>query len=268
MHPTSLHKQQERIKERINTAINKEDNAIRSTANHVVLSEARNPFDDRFDNTEKVPSQSTQPIVSGCTKLATEVTSLIIVSVKVTHQSSSTEVFTHALLDNGSQGTFIHKDLLDQLKVPSIPASITVKTMTGETTERCLAVDNLQVCSVTYPPVEIKLSRCYSRRSISVEEEEEVPTLSRIKRWKYLSDIHKFLPKDTDLINIGIIIGGNCPKALEPIEIIPSVGNDPYAYRSVLGWCITEPITKGICQIIRINSNVTRFIPKRKHCSI
>ena len=31
-------------------------------------------------------------------------------------------------------------------------------------------------------------------------------------------------------------------KALEPIKIIPSNGDSPYAYRTLLRWCIVGPI--------------------------
>ena len=38
------------------------------------------------------------------------------------------------------------------------------------------------------------------------------------------------------------MIGGNCPKANEPVEMIQSVGNGPYGKRTRLGWCIVGSI--------------------------
>ena len=54
-----------------------------------------------------------------------------------------------------------------------------------------------------------------------------------------MDGIHPFLPQEGDDLDFGILIGGNCPRALEPIEVIPCQFDGPYAFRSVLGWCVT-----------------------------
>ena len=41
-----------------------------------------------------------------------------------------------------------------------------------------------------------------------------------------------------DNIEVGMLIGANCMKALEPMEIISSRNGELYAYRINLGWCI------------------------------
>ena len=43
-------------------------------------------------------------------------------------------------------------------------------------------------------------------------------------------------------IPIGLLIGGDCPRAQEPYEVIPSDCGGPYAYRARLGWCIVGPM--------------------------
>ena len=35
-----------------------------------------------------------------------------------------------------------------------------------------------------------------------------------------------------------MLIGANCMKALEPMEIISSRNGGPHAYKTKLGWCI------------------------------
>jgi hypothetical protein len=37
-------------------------------------------------------------------------------------------------------------------------------------------------------------------------------------------------------VEIGLLIGMNCAKAIKPHEVIPGSGNDPYAIRTILGW--------------------------------
>ena len=43
-------------------------------------------------------------------------------------------------------------------------------------------------------------------------------------------------------ISIGILIGGNCSKALEPLEVIPSNDGGRYAFRTLLWLCIVGHI--------------------------
>ena len=75
--------------------------------------------------------------------------SLCIVPVILSHPTSSKAIETYALLDNGSQGTFIRKDLIKQLQIlGTTSTTLTIKTMTGERKETCLAVDDLEVSAV------------------------------------------------------------------------------------------------------------------------
>ena len=45
-----------------------------------------------------------------------------------------------------------------------------------------------------------------------------------------------------DNISVGLLIGANCTKALEPIDVILSKYNGPYAIKTRLGWCIVGPV--------------------------
>ena len=72
----------------------------------------------------------------------------------------------------------------------------------------------------------------------------EIATPNNIKQWKYL---HRIIPEmkiDKDL-EVGLLIGANCLRALEPQEVISSQDDGPYAFKTRLGWCIVGPITEG-----------------------
>ena len=45
-----------------------------------------------------------------------------------------------------------------------------------------------------------------------------------------------------DNIEVRMLTGANCMKALEPMEIMSSRNGGPYAYRTKLEWCIVRPI--------------------------
>ena len=52
-----------------------------------------------------------------------------------------------------------------------------------------------------------------------------------------------------DDIQVGLLVGANCMKALEPTRIIHGEGGGPYAYKTRLGWGVVGPIdciNKGI----------------------
>ncbi|XP_057302738.1 uncharacterized protein LOC130636904 [Hydractinia symbiolongicarpus] len=147
------------------------------------------------------PSDGNKPIGVNYSKLKIEVISLNVVPVKISHPSSTVEIITKALLDNGSQGTFVHESILEEL---------------NDSSNR------------------LNLPRVFSRKFLPVDKE-DIPTPNKVAKWSYLNKIHKNLQQDEEKTDIGILIGVNCPGALEPIEIIPSQGNGPYAFCSVLG---------------------------------
>lgn len=63
----------------------------------------------------------------------------------------------------------------------------------------------------------VKIVQCTSRASSSRE----------------LSvDLYDGRLKDDENISIGLLIGGNCPTALEPVKVISSGTGCPYAYQS------------------------------------
>ena len=70
-------------------------------------------------------------------------------------------------------------------------------------------------------------------------DEQEIATSEKVKRWNYLEGIAKEISSNTD-ISVGLLIGVNCAKALEPKELISSRENGPYCSQDnlwlVCGW--------------------------------
>ena len=51
-----------------------------------------------------------------------------------------------------------------------------------------------------------------------------------------------------------MLIGANCMKALEPLKIMSSWNDGPYAYRKKLGWCIVGPmVNKSSNKLVKHN---------------
>ena len=185
------------------------------------------------------------------TSLPTTSISMCVVQVQLWHKDNpDTKTTVYALLDECSTGTFIRDDVLDDLGVPdndldpSLP--VEVKTVNGAKEQRARGAKGLVVQaavrhSEVYQDTPVNLPYTYSRWFLAVGPE-EIPTPSRIRPWNHLSKLAKMIPEYDPSIPIGLMIGGNCPKANDIMESVPSVDDGPYAKRTRLGWCIIGPI--------------------------
>ena len=88
----------------------------------------------------------------------------------------------------------------------------------------------------------LNLPPAYTREDIPVDIE-EVPTRENIKSGDHLAVIAEKLPHTAN-IEIGLLIGGDCAKALEPQEVIQSKNGGPFAFSTTLGWCVVVPLAK------------------------
>ena len=62
----------------------------------------------------------------------------------------------------------------------------------------------------------------------------------RLRRIKYL-----VMPLN-EALEVGLLIGLNCPRAIKPLEVIPGKEDDPYAKKTALGWGVigaVRPLT-------------------------
>ncbi len=193
--------------------------------------------------TPVLPSRST--ISHSSNQRESEIVSMCIVPVRLSHKDHpDKEITVYAVLDDCSKGTFILESVLSDLDLTETrPTQVTIRTMTGCTTEDTFSVEGLVVkCSTNhetnYPSSKtVQLPKAFSRSMIPVENE-EIPTIERVRRWDHLKPILQKLSSYDSSIPFGLLIGANCPKALEPHEVILSVQDGPYALRSQLGWCL------------------------------
>ena len=176
-----------------------------------------------------------------------QVISMCVVPVQVRYKGSNTVVRTMAMLDNCSQGSFVKTTLLDELSVKGTMTSVTIKTLNGDQKYQSFAVDGLEVSNVQgMRPDWIKLPRVFSQEDLPVASD-EIATPENIQDWEYL---HRIIPEiniDKNL-DVKLLIGANCLRALEPQEVISSQGDGPYAFKTRLGWCVVGPISNACYQ--------------------
>ena len=194
------------------------------------------------DKNETAMKSNCTGIGSAATNLG-EVISMWVVSVRLRHCNSDKEVSTFALLDTCSQGTFVTDDLLKKLGLSGDRSSININTLNGNKKMKSSLIEALMVSKQSLSKDKIiqwvKLPKLYSREHIPVDSA-ETATPEKLKSWRYLDSIAKYIVRD-DKFSVDLLIAANCIQALEPISVISSQDGGPYALQTILSWCIVGP---------------------------
>ena len=157
--------------------------------------------------------------VAACASLNTgmKVISMYVVPVKLRHGDSGETLKTYLLLDSCNQGTFILERLLKMFGIKGRKPSINIKTLKGEVTNKSSVINGLKVASSRNSSEDwLELPDTYTKKYLPVGKE-DVATPSKLKKWGHLERILDEINED-DNISVGLLIGANCTKALEPID--------------------------------------------------
>ncbi len=186
--------------------------------------------------------QRANAATSSCNVLSSNESSVILQSilpVRVSQEGSNVSVVTYAFYDQGSTGCFISEDLLDQVGATNTDTTLQLKTMHGNNFVRTKAVEGLKVADINNRNV-ISLPKTFSRSAIPVGNE-QIPKPEILRRWSHLREIASDIPEFKPDLQVGLLIGSNCPKALEPLKVIPVSGDGPFAMLLRHGWTVNGP---------------------------
>ena len=159
-------------------------------------------------------------------KSGSKVISMCIFPVKIKHVDNNKMVTTYAMLDNSSQGSSILGSVVKKLGIQGIKTPLKLKTLHDERSESTFAIDGVKVTGMHGDSSWLALPKLYSRREIPVDKE-EIASPTKI---------------DNDDVHVGLLIGANCMKALEPTRILQSQDGGLYTYKTRLGWRVIGPI--------------------------
>lgn len=201
----------------------------------VLHKEPSNISEQTMRNT--VVSVDNMLVTSGLTGAGDQDCKLPIVPVQVKSNKGSKIITTYAFLDQGSTAVFCTESLMHKLHLTGRKGCILLRTMGQEKVVSSNIVSGLEVASLDGDSF-LELPKAYTQESMPVHKG-NIPTERDIKRWSYLKPVQ--LPQ----IDAGIelLIGTNVPKALEPLEVVCSVDDGPYAIRTMLGWTVNGPLT-------------------------
>ncbi|KAJ8037483.1 hypothetical protein HOLleu_18308 [Holothuria leucospilota] len=208
---------------------------------------------------EGIPNKEVQTTVthSHCSNTAAVdegecVSSILPVLVKY---NQSDEILTYALLDEQSDACFMTDALKTKLGASGTNIKLEFATILDRGT-----VNSERLTGVTIRGLNqdegIKLPATYTRECIPVTVS-QIPTPETVNEWPHLQKVKTQLSPRLS-VEVGLLIGATCPKALTPLEVIPGTKeNDPYAVRTALGW--------GVIGVTRQGSETTtkkRFVFK------
>ena len=183
----------------------------------------------------------------------------MIVPVYVSHtRDSSKERLVYALLDVQSDTTFVTEATCNQLGVSGPRVNLKLSTMSASdqviSTQKIL---NLHVRGFD-SETRTALPVAYTREEVPVERS-HIPTPETARKWPHLEHIADKLVSLQE-VRVGLLIGYNCIKLLAPREVIPPVGDGPYAQRTDLCWgvigCAQNYKQLSICHRISTRSAV------------
>ena len=163
-----------------------------------------------------------------------------IVPVKVRQAGSNCVTDTYALLDNGSTGCFITEDLRHQLKAKHEDSMLKLQTLHGSKHVPTSIVQNLEVSDLHHRNT-VKLPKCYTRQEIPVDHS-QIPKRELFEHFPHLAEVAKEIPPYFEHLSMGLLIGTNCPVALQPLRVIPVKGDGPYAVLHKHGWTVNGPV--------------------------
>lgn len=88
---------------------------------------------------------------------------------------------------------------------------------------------------------QVELPKAYVRETIP-SRRDLIPRPEIVKNWPHLKKIQDRIPAYEDNVEIGLLIGCNCARAIKPTEVINGKSEEPYTVNTLLGWSIAEPV--------------------------
>ena len=152
----------------------------------------------------------------------------LIVPVWLHHQNNPEDkIKVYALLDEQSDACFIRESTLNTLGVDGPEIHLELSTVLAQKTITSKKITGLSVRGIN-ETIDIPPPRTYTRNVIPARSS-QIPLPETARKWPHRKEIASHLtPLDKD-IEVGLLIGGNCARAIKPHKVILGNDDDPYA---------------------------------------
>lgn len=188
-------------------------------------------------NTTATQASNSYINVNASDVASNSVVGMSIVPVKVKAKGQNQSVQTYAFLDSGSNTSFCTENLLKQLRVSGKKTHLSLTTMQTANEQVLCSLVDLEVSDLNGSNT-VELPMVYSRPSLPVLSE-AIAKQEDVNRWPHLNGIK--LPANINA-EIGLLIGSDAPRILQPIEVREGKHGGPFATRTVFGWTLNGPL--------------------------
>ena len=179
----------------------------------------------------KPPNDTSNNLVCGLTGAG----SMSLVPVLVHSRETGITVETLDFLDNGSDAVFISEELQQQLNAKGETTKIQIRTVNNDNLADSVILSGLELSDINRENI-IPLPEVFTIKQIPGNTQNIVMP-DDIAKWEYLQEV-KLDSTTQDNMHVGILIGNNVPKATEPLKVINSQHDGPYACHTPIGWIV------------------------------
>ena len=141
-----------------------------------------------------------------------ETTTSMIVPVRVHHKDCpSVEMSVYALLNDGSDSTFMTNSTLRDIGLKGTEVSLKLNTIHGENSIQAQKVEGLVVQKLDKDAI-VELPKAYTTEAIPARRN-QILTPEIASKWSHLKKIKDKIPPKQNNVEVGLLIGCKGPKA-------------------------------------------------------
>ena len=233
LHPTSLHKEPSdwEIKRQSSNA-NTGGPIERDYRSGTVAEPARTSVSVR--RSEETNQENAKKLTVKTMNLTGNILTMAVPVHISTEENPQKETLVYALLDTQSDSSYITTNAAGSLKLTSSQEQVIIGTMTSESSMKLDRYHNIRIRG--YNESKSTTLSAYGWESIPCEIS-HIPNQVNVAELPHLKDHAHKLPPPLD-IEIGLLIGGNCPEAFAPLDVILGEVGKPFAQKTMLGWTV------------------------------
>lgn len=179
---------------------------------------------------------NSKPTVSVCSAVDWHgvVTNSLIIPVFVHHKDNpEVKIMIYTLPDDASDTTFIPTYVKEKLGIPVVNLKLILSTILGKEEIPVSRIDGLVVERIDQR-VHVELPKTYTREQIP-SRRDQIPKPEVAAAWPHLKRIKDKVMPYQEEVEVGLLIGCYCSKAIKPKEVIAGRGEDPHAVCTLLG---------------------------------
>jgi len=155
---------------------------------------------------------------------------------------TGSEVKARALLDQGSELSFIHESLAQLLRLPRRKASVPISGIDSRVIGTTRGIVQLTIFSRVYSSQAISVSAYVMPQLTGSIPAKSIPDVS----WPHIKGLSLADPSFAKPGRIDILLGANVYGSLLLGDIKRASGDGPIAQNTALGWIVSGPITTGM----------------------